>query len=101
MVVGGGGSKNPVGMARLQALLSQQCGFTVPVVAHEAIGLDSGAKECLAFALLGFLTLQGAVGNVPSCTGAAHGAVLGKVCYGTGRPQESEGNDSKASTPSS
>lgn len=81
-VVGGGGSRNPVLMARLAALCSAAYGGDIPVVTHEALGLSSEFKETMAFALLGFLTLHRAVGNVPSCTGAGYGCALGKVCWG-------------------
>ena len=44
--------------------------------------IDSDAKEAIAFALLGYLALRGFAASVPSCTGARHEAVLGKICIG-------------------
>ncbi len=48
----------------------------------EELGVEAGAKEAVAFALLAWLTWQGRVGNVPAATGASRGVVLGKVCFG-------------------
>lgn len=78
LVVGGGGASNPTLMARLRALLPAQ----VEVCTHAALGLDDDAKEALAFALLAYLTIHGAPGNVPTCTGAASPAILGQIAPG-------------------
>lgn len=43
------------------------------------LGVPSQAKEAVAFALLGAMTLDGLPGNVPSATGAARGVVLGSI----------------------
>ena len=40
---------------------------------------DGDAKEAVAFALLGYLTLHGQPGNLPAVTGAAGRRVLGMV----------------------
>ena len=47
---------------------------------HEDLGIDSDAKEAMAFALLGYMALNGWPSSVPSCTGAKRAAVLGKIC---------------------
>jgi anhydro-N-acetylmuramic acid kinase len=77
MFVAGGGAKNRTLMRGLQAGLPE-----VRVATTEAAGLAVEAKEAAAFALLGWLTWQGMVGNVASATGAARGVVLGKVTHG-------------------
>ena len=41
-----------------------------------------GTEEAYAFALLGFLTVHGLAGTVPSCTGADGARVLGSVTPG-------------------
>lgn len=41
------------------------------------------AKEAYAFAVLGFLTVHGAAGAVPSCTGAGRATVLGNLTPGS------------------
>jgi anhydro-N-acetylmuramic acid kinase len=48
----------------------------------DELGLPSAAKEACAFAVLGFLTVQGLAGTVPSCTGARHPSVLGSITPG-------------------
>jgi anhydro-N-acetylmuramic acid kinase len=40
---------------------------------------DGDAKEAVAFALLGLLTIHGQPGNLPSVTGARGARVLGAV----------------------
>jgi anhydro-N-acetylmuramic acid kinase len=45
-------------------------------------GIPSGAKEAYAFALMGFLSVHGLPGNVPSCTGARSAVVLGSITLG-------------------
>ena len=52
------------------------------LVSFTGVVLFVFALQTMAFALLGFLTLHRAVGNVPSCTGAGYGCALGKVCWG-------------------
>ncbi len=47
----------------------------------EDFGLPRAAKEAVAFALLAYQTWQGKPSNVPSATGAARPAVLGKISY--------------------
>lgn len=77
IVIGGGGVRNVTLLRRLQ----DRIGFGT-VCSHEDFGLDSSAKEPLAFALLAHATLQGIPGNVPSVTGARRAVVLGKIVPG-------------------
>jgi anhydro-N-acetylmuramic acid kinase len=51
----------------------------VRVRSIEETGLNAGAKEAAAFALLGWFTWNGLPGNLPSATGARRSVVLGKV----------------------
>jgi anhydro-N-acetylmuramic acid kinase len=74
VVVSGGGARNPTLMARLRARLAPRA-----VVPFDERFFDGDAKEAVAFALLGWLTLRGRVGNVPGATGAAGPRVLGRV----------------------
>lgn len=73
----GGGVHNPVLMRRLADLAPG-----VEVVTSAALGLDPDAKEAVAFSLIGWATLHGIPGNVPSCTGASGPRVLGRVTPG-------------------
>lgn len=76
-LIGGGGTHNPTLMRMLQAALSPT---TVRPVDDFALSAD--AKEAVAFALMGYATLHGWPGNVPSATGAAHSVVLGSITPG-------------------
>ena len=73
----GGGVANPALMAALARRLAP-----APVRSLESLGVPPGAKEAMAFAMLGHLTLSGLPGNVPAATGAAHSVVLGHVTPG-------------------
>jgi len=74
----GGGTRNPVLMAALEAALD-------PIELHviDELGLDPAAKEAVAFAVLAHETLHHRSGNLPGVTGASRPLVLGSV---TGEP---------------
>ncbi len=74
VIIGGGGARNPT----LMRVLSERFG-AIPVTAHEDIGIDSEAKEALAFAILANETLLGKPANLPSVTGASKPVILGKI----------------------
>ncbi|PSR17028.1 anhydro-N-acetylmuramic acid kinase [filamentous cyanobacterium CCP3] len=74
VLVSGGGSHNPVLMARLQAHLPE-----CPVQTTDAVGLSASYKEAIAFAVLGYWQRQGFAGNLPAVTGASGPRVLGRV----------------------
>ena len=82
VVVGGGGARNPVLMARLTAHLATRLGYPVEVSTAEALGIDPDAKEALTFALLAYLALHGQPGNIPACTGAQSEQILGQISPG-------------------
>jgi anhydro-N-acetylmuramic acid kinase len=82
VVIAGGGAHNPVLLVELRARLSARLGVNVPVVTHDALGIDADAKEALTFALLAYLCANGLPGNVPACTGAGHEVVLGVIAPG-------------------
>ena len=46
------------------------------------LGIDPRAKEGLTFALIGFLSMHGLAGQVPSCTGARGERILGSLTPG-------------------
>ena len=73
VVVCGGGSLNPTLMAMIRDALP------MPVMRGEDKGLDSEAKEAVAFAVLANECIHGICNNVPSVTGAAHPVVMGKI----------------------
>ena len=76
LIAAGGGVHNATLMRMLREQLEP---LSVRVRSIEETGLNAGAKEAAAFALLGWLTWHGLPGNLPSATGARHPAVLGKV----------------------
>jgi anhydro-N-acetylmuramic acid kinase len=78
VVVGGGGSRNPVLMQLLQELLDP-----AQIRLHEEFGLPSLGREAVYFALMGYEALHGRPNTVPSGTGASHAVVMGKVVPGT------------------
>ncbi|GAA1566617.1 anhydro-N-acetylmuramic acid kinase [Kribbella sancticallisti] len=80
VIAAGGGIRNAV----LMDLLEQEL-RGVPLFSTDELGLPSAAKEAYAFAVLGFLTVNGLGGTVPSCTGARHASVLGSITPGAGR----------------
>ncbi|HEY1298651.1 MAG TPA: anhydro-N-acetylmuramic acid kinase [Chloroflexota bacterium] len=77
VVVGGGGSRNPVLMQLLSELLDP-----AQIRQHEDFGLPSLGREAVYFALMGHEALHGRANTVPSCTGAGHSVVMGKIIPG-------------------
>jgi anhydro-N-acetylmuramic acid kinase len=77
LIAAGGGVRN----ATLMGMLREQLPTSLRVRSIEETGLDAGAKEAAAFALLGWLTWHGLPGNLPSATGARRPVVLGKITY--------------------
>lgn len=77
LIVSGGGARNPVLMRMITEELPG-----VPVRPSDALGLPCDAKEALAFAVLGFLTVNGLPGTFPSGTGARRATLLGSITPG-------------------
>jgi len=76
VILSGGGARNEEMVRRLASALAP-----ARVRQLEDFGLAGDAKEALAFALLGYETLQGVASNVPAATGARRSAVQGKICW--------------------
>ena len=81
LVASGGGVRNPVLMRRLGDLLPG-----VRVLTSDALGVPSDTKEAIAFALIGWASVHGLPGNVPSCTGAIGPRVLGQIIPASALP---------------
>jgi anhydro-N-acetylmuramic acid kinase len=108
IILGGGGAKNPTLLRMLQDRVKQtlgahrafeagkqadepqKCdergdrlpGLAGEFLSHEHFGMDSSAKEPLAFAIMAHETLLGRSSNVPAVTGARRPVVLGKIVPG-------------------
>jgi len=74
LVVAGGGSRNPTLLRFLREALPE-----VVVQTQEDLGMDSDAKEAVAFAILANEALFGVCNNAPSATGAGHPVVMGRI----------------------
>jgi anhydro-N-acetylmuramic acid kinase len=77
VVASGGGVHHPGLMAALERHLSAAGGYVLRRFGD--LFFPGDAKEAVAFALLGYLTLHGQPGNVPAATGASGSRVLGTV----------------------
>ena len=77
VVASGGGCHHPGLMAALERHLASRGGH--PLRLFDDLFFPGDAKEAVAFALLGYLTLHGQPGNVPAATGAGGPRVLGTV----------------------
>jgi len=77
-VASGGGTKNTTLMRMIREELAS---LKMRVRTSDEFGMPADAKEAAAFALLAYQTWRRLPSNVPSATGAARPAILGKVSY--------------------
>jgi anhydro-N-acetylmuramic acid kinase len=78
-IVSGGGVRN----STLMSLLAKQVlPLGLEISSSDKFGIPSEAKEAAAFALLAYQTWNRRPSNLPSATGAARPALLGKISYG-------------------
>jgi anhydro-N-acetylmuramic acid kinase len=80
IIVAGGGTKNPLIMAQLEAALTG-----IRIVESAQFGVAAEAKEAFAFAILAYEAFHSRTNNLPSATGAKHPAILGKLVHGRAR----------------
>lgn len=73
IILSGGGTANQ----RICQEIRRRCGCSV-IPLHD-LGMQSEAKEAVAFALLAAATLDGVPSNVPSVTGAKKPMILGSI----------------------
>lgn len=78
LLVSGGGRHHPGVWATLTRSLAE-AGWPGVVRRFDEVFFDGDAKEAVAFALLGYLTVHGQPGNLPAATGARGARVLGAV----------------------
>lgn len=72
----GGGARNPAIAAMLQKELP-----TSRIGRTEDAGLPGDSKEAVAFAVLGYETMNRRPGNLPAATGAKGPVILGSITY--------------------
>ncbi len=77
-IVSGGGANNPALMRMIEDELRP---YGLRIRRSDDLGLASDAKEAAAFALLAYQTWRREPSNIPSATGAARPAILGKISY--------------------
>ncbi len=73
VVVNGGGSHNRYLMKRLKEITHLE------ILTGEEFGINSDAKEAMAFAIMGYETINHRPSNVPSATGAKQDVILGNI----------------------
>ena len=76
VVLAGGGARNGFLVELLRSFFGD-----IPVVLIDEFGIPAEAREALCFAVLANETLSGNPSNVPSATGAAFPAILGKISF--------------------
>ncbi len=74
LIINGGGVYN-----KTLLLMIKQCLPMCTVKTGEDIGINSDAKEAIAFALLANETMCGICNNAPGATGAKHPVIMGKI----------------------
>lgn len=76
----GGGAFNPTLRRFIELELEAYFGHRSPRVATlDEVGIPPKARECMAFAILGFARLHRIPANVPSVTGASRKVLLGVI----------------------
>lgn len=78
LVAAGGGVRNPTLMRRIAELSAP-----TRVRLIDEFGLPAQAKEAYLMGLLGYLSVHGLPGTIPSATGAHSGSILGSLTPGS------------------
>ena len=76
ILVAGGGAYNRSLIEWIKAELKE-----IPVYTFEEKGLNSKARESMAFAILGYLAWNKKPNNLPQVTGARHPVIMGKISF--------------------
>ena len=78
IVISGGGALNPV----LMLMINENLPADTILSTIDDYGINSEAKEAVAFALLAYCTVFAIPNNLPKATGADHKILMGKICPG-------------------
>jgi anhydro-N-acetylmuramic acid kinase len=76
IVLGGGGAYNKTLISYIKNYLPD-----ITVKTHKDFGIPDKLKEAIAFAYLGYFTINKKPNNIPSCTGADCPVIMGKISY--------------------
>ena len=76
VVLGGGGAYNKRLISYMQKFMPE-----LVIKTHEDFNIPNKLKEAIAFAYLGYFTLNKQTNNAPECTGALSNVVMGKIAY--------------------
>ncbi|MBX7246109.1 MAG: anhydro-N-acetylmuramic acid kinase [Candidatus Sumerlaeaceae bacterium] len=79
ILLGGGGAHNSTLVEMLRTEMATVANPTPQLISLDEAGFPAKARECIAFAMLGYARLNSIPANVPSATGARHPAILGKL----------------------
>jgi anhydro-N-acetylmuramic acid kinase len=82
VIVAGGGTRNPVLMARLGERLPAEA----QLLTYEDLGNASHQKEAIAVAVLAYETWHGRPGTLPELTGVRHPVIMGSINPGRRMP---------------
>jgi anhydro-N-acetylmuramic acid kinase len=76
VVAAGGGVNNTALIGRIAALIAP-----LPLLRSDDLGVPSGAREAMIFAVLADMTLRGMAAFLPPVTGAVAPKLLGKLSF--------------------
>ena len=76
VILGGGGAYNKTLISYMKKYMPE-----LTIKTHEDYNIPNKLKEAIAFAYLGYFTLNKKTNNAPDCTGALSNVVMGKIAY--------------------
>lgn len=76
VVLGGGGAYNNAIIKYMQEFMPE-----LNIKTHEDFNIPNKLKEAIAFAYLGYYTINKKPNNEPNCTGANQAVIMGKIAY--------------------
>lgn len=76
VILGGGGAFNKTLITYMHKFMPE-----LIIKTHEDFGIPNKLKEAIAFAYLGYFTINKQTNNAPECTGALSNVIMGKIAY--------------------